>query len=721
MASRDFIIDRINTSSGLRPTSDIVTRSRFGADVFSERVMREKLPKDVYRAYRRAVTGGERLDPAAAQIIATAMKEWAMERGATHYTHWFQPLTGITAEKHDSFLVPDGEGGAITEFSGKQLVQGEPDASSFPSGGLRQTFEARGYTAWDPTSPAFVSRNGSTVTLCIPTAFVSYTGEALDQKTPLLRSMDAISEQSVRLLRLFGQRGVGRVYATCGAEQEFFVIDRAFYLNRPDLIQCGRTLLGNAPPKHQQLADHYFGSIPARVVSFINAVEERLIDLGVPVRTRHNEVAPGQYEIAPEFESANLAADHQQLTMQVLRSTAEEHGLACLLHEKPFKGVNGSGKHINWSLSTDGGMNLLDPTDQTHVNIEFITFLVAVIRAVDRHAALLRASVASSGNEHRLGAHEAPPAIISVFLGDMLSDILDQLVSGRLHSTKEGGLMELGTKALPPLPRHSGDRNRTSPFAFTGNKFEFRAAGASSTISWPCTVMNTIVADSIADLCDEIEAKVGTEPTPDAVRDAVLPILADIARQHLRVVFNGDNYSAEWHDEAARRGLPHLRSSEEAFESYREAAATGVFERFGVLSERELTSRYNTFVSNYRTEMIIEARKMAVMVRGLVIPAAAESAERLASAHAAGGDAGLQCRYLGETAGQIFAEIDALGEVLAQLETEIGRADADESVPIRESVKPAMAQVRTHADRLELLCADRDWSLPHYTDMLFVR
>lgn len=714
MMTRDYTHD---LSRSLRAFSEGGERSRFGQDVFSERIMREKLPKDVYRAYRRAVNGQERLELAAAQIIASAMKDWAMEKGATHYTHWFQPLTGITAEKHDSFLVPDGEGGAITEFSGKQLVQGEPDASSFPSGGLRQTFEARGYTAWDPTSPAFLSRNGSAVTLCIPTAFVSYTGEALDQKTPLLRSMDAINEQSLRLLKLFGARDVSRVYATCGAEQEFFVIDREFYLQRPDLIQCGRTLMGSAPPKHQQLSDHYFGAIPSRVVSFINAAEEKLIALGVPVRTRHNEVAPGQYEIAPEFESANLAADHQQLTMQVLRDTAEEHGLACLLHEKPFKGVNGSGKHINWSLATDTGLNLLDPTDKTHVNIQFITFLVAVIRAVDRHAALLRASVASSGNDHRLGAHEAPPAIISVFLGDMLADILDQLIAGRLNSTKDGGLMELGTKSLPPLPRHSGDRNRTSPFAFTGNKFEFRAAGASSTISWPCTVMNTIVAESIADLCDTIESKLGA--TPDA--EAIVPLVAEIAKAHLRVVFNGDNYSEEWHEEAEKRGLPHLRTSEEAFEVLNAASSVKVFERFNVLSERELTSRYNTFVSSYRTELIIESRKAAGMLRGLVLPAAAESAHRLASSFSAASDAGLAGGFLMKAAGEIYAEIDALGAAVENLEAEIARAEDDESVTIRDSVRPAMAQARKHADRLETLCAEGDWALPSYAEMLFIR
>ncbi len=721
MISKEFIVDRLSAPMSDNGVNGNGLRKSFGSDVFSERVMRERLPKEVYRAFRRASQGGERLDSAVAHTIASVMKEWALERGATHYTHWFQPLTGITAEKHDSFLVPDGEGGAITEFSGKQLIQGEPDASSFPTGGVRQTFEARGYTAWDPSSPAFLSRSGGTVTLCIPCAFVSYTGEALDTKTPLMRSMDALSHQACRLLHLFGDHAVNRVTATCGAEQEFFLIDRAFYLNRPDLIQCGRTLTGNAPSKHQQLSDHYFGTIPSRVVACIAGAEKKLMELGVPIRTRHNEVAPAQYEVAPEFETANVAADHQQLTMQVLRSTAEEYGLTCLLHEKPFKGVNGSGKHINWSMATNTGVNLLDPTDETHTNLQFITVLVAVIRAVDRHAGLLRASVASSGNDHRLGAHEAPPAIISIFLGDMLTDILDQLVSGDLKSTKAGGDMDLGSTTLPALPRHSGDRNRTSPFAFTGNKFEFRAAGASCTISWPSTVMNAIVAASLADICDEIEAKVGANPTPTQLQEALVPILVQITKEHHRVIFNGDNYGDEWHQEAEQRGLPNLRTSEEAFEVYKDPATMSMFGRFNVLSEREMMGRYNTFVSNYRTELIIEARALAGILHGNVIPSAAESAARLADAGKTGSDAGFSADQLMKRAGEIYSQINELGKALEKLEAQSDLVEDDESLLMKDTVRPAMAEARKHADHLERLCAESDWTLPRYRDMLFLR
>ncbi|MGP1347190.1 MAG: glutamine synthetase III family protein [Phycisphaerales bacterium] len=694
-----------------RPGETLV--SRYACDVFSERVMQEKLPKDTYRAFRRAVQTGRRLDPALAEPIAAAMKDWALERGATHYSHWFHPLTGSTAEKHDSFLTPDPSGVAITSFSGKQLVQGEPDASSFPSGGVRQTFEARGYTAWDPSSPVFITRGTDAVTMCIPTAFVSFTGEALDKKTPLLRSMDAVSEQAIRILKLFGsEAGVDRVFATCGVEQEFFLIDRAFFYQRPDIFQCGRTLFGNPPAKHQQLADHYFAAIPDRVQSFLVEAERRLHALGVPVRTRHNEVAPGQYEIAPEFETANVAADHQQLTMQVLRQTAVTCGMACLLHEKPFSGVNGSGKHINWSLSTNTGVNLLDPTDETHTNLQFITFLVAVIRGVDRHADVLRASIASASNDHRLGANEAPPAIVSIFLGDMLTDILSQVAEGDLRSTMTGGSMDLGASVLPAIPRHSGDRNRTSPFAFTGNKFEFRACGSSANVAWPATVINTLVAESLGDLAEEIESKLGPNPGAAKLREEMPGILSATIKKHRRVVFNGDNYSEEWHAEAESRGLPNLKDCEASFPSLLGEKASRLFERFGVMSAAELESRYNIFMENYRLQVMIEAETMLELAHSAVLPAACESARRLSSS--------------GSRTGQKFADamssdIDALGEAMERLQEAVDRASADESVLIRDSVIPAMVELREVADRIEYAAHDADWTLPRYRDMLFVK
>jgi glutamine synthetase len=709
----DRIVSNLNRpcEQQLKPGETIV--SRYACDVFTDRVMQEKLPKPIYRAFRRAVQTGGRLDPALAEPIATAMKDWALERGATHYSHWFQPLNGTTAEKHDSFIVPDDNGTAITAFSGKQLVQGEPDASSFPSGGVRQTFEARGYTAWDPSSPVFISRGTDAVTMCIPTAYVSFNGAALDQKTPLLRSMDAVSSQAIRILRLFGsEAGVDRVFATCGAEQEFFLIDRAFFFQRPDLYQTGRTLVGNTPPKHQQLADHYFAAIPDRVQSFLVEAERRLYALGVPVRTRHNEVAPGQYEIAPEYETANVAADHQQITLQVLRHTAARCGLACLLHEKPFAGVNGSGKHINWSLSTNTGVNLLDPTDEAHTNLQFLTFLIAVIRGVDRHADLLRASVASASNDHRLGAHEAPPAIMSIYLGDMLTDLLDQLSNGGLRSTISGGSMDLGASVLPAIPRHSGDRNRTSPFAFTGNKFEFRACGSSSNISWPTTVINTFVAESLGDLADEIEAKLGKHPDPATLRNELPAILRDVVQQHRRVVFNGDNYSAEWHAEAARRGLSSLKDSESALPAIMKESSIRLFERFGVLNRLELEARHNIFTEVYRTQVIIEAESMLELAHSVILPAAMQTAHRLVSSQTGTG------KRFGE---RLNADIDAMGDAMDALTAAVAKASEDTSVLIRDSVIPAMNTLREIADRIEYVSHDCDWKLPRYRDMLFVK
>jgi len=701
--------------------------SIFGRDVFSERVMRQRLPKDVFRALQNTIRRGDPLDPAVADTIANAMKDWAIERGATHYTHWFQPLTGLTAEKHDSFVHPDGAGGAIVEFSGEQLVQGEPDASSFPSGGMRATFEARGYTAWDATSCVFLNRTGASVTLCIPTVFVSWTGEALDKKTPLLRSIEALSAQALRVLRLFGAAdGVSRVNTTVGAEQEYFLIDRRFHLARPDLMMCGRTLVGAKPPKDQQLEDHYFGAIPPRVLAFMSEVDRELYALGVPVKTRHNEVAPGQYEIAATFEGANTAIDHQMLVMETLRRVAPRHGLECLLHEKPFAGMNGSGKHNNWSLATDTGVNLLDPRDEAHSNLQFLTFLCAVIRAVDRHAALLRASVASAGNDHRLGANEAPPAIISIFLGDMLSDIVAQLESGPATSTRSGGALDLGARSLPQIPRHAGDRNRTSPFAFTGNKFEFRAVGSSQSIAWPNTVLNTIVAESLADLADQIEAACGPAPDPDALRGAVLPILQSIVKAHKRVIFDGDNYSKAWRAEAQRRGLPHLPNTPAALPAVTAETTVAAFERLGVLSRAELTARQTIFFEQFCKQIDIEAATLSRLCRQFILPSAQRAQRALAETVAATEALDQDCP---ELRGALEEYADLVGRFIAALRAldDVRGSDAHAGDPaahaafLQESLRPLMDDVRELADRLEADTPDDLWSLPAYREMLFIK
>ena len=538
----------------------------FGANVFSRAVQRQRLSSDVFKRLQRTLARGEALDTSLADSVALAMKEWAMERGATHYTHWFQPLTGSTAEKHDSFYAPTDEGTAIAEFSGKELIQGEPDASSFPTGGIRATFEARGYTAWDPTSPAFILENPNGTLLCIPTAFASWTGEALDHKIPLLRSMDALSKSAVRALKLFGDADANRVFTTIGPEQEYFLIDQQYYFERPDLITTGRTLFGAKPPKGHELDDHYFGSIPDRILAYMLDTERELAKLGVPVKTRHNEVAPNQYEIAPIFENSNVGSDHQQLTMQLMQNVARRYGLVCLLHEKPFAGVNGSGKHNNWSMGTDTGKNLLEPGDTPHRNLEFLFFCAAVIKAVNEYQGLLRASIASPGQDHRLGANEAPPAIISIFLGAELENVFGALERGETSETRAQSFLGLGTPVLPQLPKHGGDRNRTSPFAFTGNKFEFRALGSSQSPALPNTVLNTIVAEAIDELADELEAAVKDgPPAGDPLRDAVLedalrPILQRTYADNKRIIFGGDNYDEEWHAEAERRGLLEPRA-----------------------------------------------------------------------------------------------------------------------------------------------------------------
>src|SRR5689334_15296855 len=609
----------------------------FGENVFNEAVQRQRLPKPVFKALQRTIKKGERLDEDVADAFASALRDWALEKGATHFTHQFQPMTGITAEKHDSFIAPNGDGGAIAEFSGKELIKGEPDASSFPSGGLRATFEARGYTAWDPTSPAYVMENPNGSTLVIPTAFLSWTGEALDKKTPLLRSMEALSAQAMRILKLFGNKDAVKVFTTVGPEQEYFLIDKNFYYARPDLITCGRTLFGAPPPKGQELEDQYFGSIPDRVLACMAEAELELFKFGVPVKTRHNEVAPSQYEIAPLFELSNLAVDHQNLIMEVLRKTADKYGLVCLLHEKPFAGINGSGKHNNWSMATDVGENLLNPGHNPHDNAQFLVFCTAVIRAVNKYAEILRLSIASAHNDHRLGANEAPPAIISIFLGDQLQDIFEQIEKGGAKSSKQGGQFVTGVSVLPPLPKEAGDRNRTSPFAFTGNKFEFRAVGSSANISGANTVLNTIVAESLDYIATQLEA--ATKGGKD-LNAAIQDLLPKIVKEHKRVIFNGNNYAEEWHAEAGKRGLPNLKNTVEVLPVVTRKDTIELFTKYKVYTEKELQSRFNILAEAYVKTLDIEAKTALLIAKSQILPAALryqkEVADSVASARAAG-------------------------------------------------------------------------------------
>ena len=708
-------------------TDDFASRldSIFGTDVFSARVMRKRLPKEVYRSIMQTIDYGEPLDPQVAGVVAATMKDWAIENGATHYTHWFQPLTGLTAEKHDSLVAPDGTGGIVFNFSGSDLVQGEPDASSFPSGGLRATFEARGYTAWDPTSPAFLMRGEKTVTLCIPTAFVSWNGEALDTKLPLHRSMEALSKQALRILRFFGANGsVKRVQATLGPEQEYFLVDRDLYFQRPDLVTCERTLFGAKPPKGQQLEDHYFGTIPQRVLAFMADVELELYRVGVPVKTRHNEVAPGQYEIAPLFETAHVASDHQMILMETIKRVAPMHGLKALLHEKPFAGVNGSGKHVNWSISTDSGVNLLDPQDATHTNMQFLVFLCAVIRAVDLHADLLRAIIASAANDHRLGANEAPPAIISIFLGDMLGDILDQVEKGSPRRTLQGGTLQLGARTLPQLPRHSGDRNRTSPFAFTGNKFEFRAVGSSQSIAWPATVLNTIVAESLDYLAGELEQAAGRRPSAAKQQEAVLTVLKKVLKAHKRVIFDGDGYSEAWHKEAERRGLPTLRDSVAAFPVLKARKTTALFEKYGVLSKAEVESRWHIAVEKYVKQMAIEAETMVAMARSMILPAALQHQTLMAETVAATESADVACKDEKKALSEFVALVAGFRAAIAKLEKLVAHGDGEPEAhaeQVARKLRPAMDELRSIADQLEVHTAAELWPVPTYRELLFLK
>jgi glutamine synthetase len=721
--------DPLAAVKGWTPPAATATRGMdiekiFGENTFGLGQMKSRLPKDAYRALLHTIDEGKELDPGVADAVALAMKEWAIERGATHFTHWFHPLTGQTAEKHDSFITPNVGGGAVAEFSGKDLIQGEPDASSLPSGGLRATFEARGYTAWDPTSPAFLVESPGGSYLAIPTAFTAWSGAALDLKTPLLRSMHALHEQVRRALGLFGEESRA-VHTTLGPEQEYFLVDQEFFYRRPDLVACGRTLIGAKPPRGQELEDHYFGAIEDRVLACMMDVERELYKLGVPVKTRHNEVAPGQFEVAPIYENANIAADHQQLLMLVLRRTARDYGFVALLHEKPFAGVNGSGKHLNWAFATES-QNLLEPGDSPHSNMQFLFFCTAVIRAVERHQDLVRASVAYAGNDHRLGANEAPPPIISIFMGEQLTDVFEQIAEiGEARASKHGGLLGLGSPVLPQLPKHAGDRNRTSPFAFTGNKFEFRAPGASQSISFPATVLNTIVAESIDEMCAELETELGNGADFEEVLRGVLAREIAGAR---RIIFNGDGYSPEWLEEAERRGLLNLGTLD-ALARLTDEKNLELFQKYGVLSRRELESRAEILFEQFFKTVNIEGEMTAELARTIVLPAAVRYLDNLLDAYhnycQLGADRPQRASGLSRLVDELNETVNDLVGSLEDLDaqnTELGGDTVHSKAHhMRDNVIPAMQKVRSACDRLERMVPDDLWPLPRYREMLFLR
>ena len=693
----------------------------FGEDVFNDTVMKERLPKKVYEELRKTIDEGAELSSAVADSVANAMKDWAIEKGATHYTHWFQPLTGVTAEKHDSFIsAPKSNGKVLMEFSGKELVKGEPDASSFPSGGLRATFEARGYTAWDCTSPAFVKRDATGAVLCIPTAFCSYTGEALDKKTPLLRSMEAINTQALRILRLFGNTTSKRVTPSVGPEQEYFLVDREKYLKRKDLIFTGRTLFGAMPPKGQELDDHYFGSIRERIGSFMKDLNEELWKLGVSAKTQHNEVAPSQHELAPIYAEANIAVDHNQITMETMKKVAGRHGMVCLLHEKPFAGVNGSGKHNNWSITTDDGINMLDPGKTPHENKQFLLVLTAIMSAVDKHADLLRESAANPGNDHRLGANEAPPAIISMLLGDQLGDVLNQLIStGDATSSLKAGRLQTGVSTLPDLKKDATDRNRTSPFAFTGNKFEFRAIGSSDSVASPNVVLNTIVAEAFCDIADELEKA-------DDFDLALHDLIKKLATEHQRIVFNGDGYSDEWIAEAERRGLPNIKTMVDAIPALTTDKAIKLFEKFGVFTKAELESRAEVQYEAYSKALNIEAKAMIDIAGKQIIPAVIKATTELSTSIASvksasvGADTSVQEELLVETSALLAETQKALANLKkATAEAATKEEGKEQATFFKDVIREAMAELRTPVDKLEMI-VDKDlWPMPSYGDLIF--
>ena len=691
----------------------------FGENVFNDTVMKERLPKNVYKNLKLTMEGVQELSLADADVIANAMKDWAIEKGATHYTHWFQPLTGTTAEKHDSFIsAPKSDGKVLMEFSGKELIKGEPDASSFPSGGLRATFEARGYTAWDCTSPAYVREDAAGAILCIPTAFCSYTGEAMDQKTPLLRSMEAINEQALRLLRLFGNTTSKKVTPSVGPEQEYFLVDKQKYLQREDLIFTGRTLFGAMPPKGQELDDHYFGTIRQRIASYMKDVNEELWKLGISAKTQHNEVAPAQHELAPIYAEANIAVDHNQLVMKTLKKVACQHGMQCLLHEKPFDGVNGSGKHNNWSITTDDGINLLDPGKTPHENVQFLMVLTCILKAVDEHADLIRESAADPGNDHRLGANEAPPAIISIFLGEQLEDVLEQLIStGTATHSKAGGVLHTGVKRLPDFAKDATDRNRTSPFAFTGNKFEFRMVGSRDSIAGPNVVLNTIVADAFSQACDVLEKA-------DDFELAVHDLIKEYATDHQRIVFNGNGYSDEWVAEAERRGLPNIKSMVDAIPCLATDKAVELFGKYKVFSKAELESRVEIKYENYAKAINIEAKTMIDMASKQILPAVIGYTKSLAdtilAVKGAGAPAAVQTDLLNDVS-KLLEEAKAALVTLEEVTDKAAEAGdmAAEARYFYESVVPAMAALRTPVDKLEVLVDKKVWPMPSYSDLLF--
>ena len=685
----------------------------FGSLVFNDKVMQETLPKDVYKKLKNTIKNGRHLDLDVANIVANAMKEWAIQHGATHYTHWFQPMTGITAEKHDSFIEPDGNGNVIMEFSGKALVKGEPDASSFPSGGIRETYEARGYTAWDPTSYAFL-KDGA---LCIPTAFCSYSGEALDKKTPLLRSMDALDVQAKRILALFGKTDVKRVITTVGPEQEYFLIDKDTYFKRPDLIFTGRTLFGAKPPKGQELDDHYFGVLKKRVAEFMEELDETLWKLGVSAKTKHNEAAPAQHELAPVFSTTNIATDHNQLTMEMMRKIAYKHDMACLLHEKPFAGVNGSGKHNNWSLSTDSGKNLLDPGETPYENAQFLVFLTAVIKAVDDYQGLLRASIASAGNDHRLGAAEAPPAIISIYVGDELGAILESIENGVIYHGEDRVEMEIGASVLPHFPKDTTDRNRTSPFAFTGNRFEFRMLGSAASIADANIVLNTAMAEALRQIADELEAA-------DNFNKAVKKIVQRHLNHHKRIIFNGNGYSKEWEEEAAERGLLNLKSTPDALPYFVKDDNIELFTRHNVFTETEVRSRYEITLENYSKVINIEALTMIDMVKKYVISPVVAYQKALADTITSKKQIGVTAQMETELLSKIATLADEMYKRLGKLEVVVEKeSEAGNGLELakysREQVFESMQSLRETVDELETLVASDYWQLPTYSEMLF--
>ena len=700
--------------------SDVINVAEiFGEDVFNDTVMQSRLPKKVYKDLKRMIQEGQELDLATADVIAHEMKEWAIEKGATHYTHWFQPLTGVTAEKHDSFIsAPMENGKVLMNFSGKELIKGEPDASSFPSGGLRATFEARGYTAWDCTSPAFVRHDAAGATLCIPTAFCSYTGEALDQKTPLLRSMQAINEQSLRLLRLFGNTTAKKVIPSVGPEQEYFLVDAEKFMQRKDLIYTGRTLFGAMPPKGQELDDHYFGTIRQRIAGFMKNVNEELWRVGVTAKTQHNEVAPAQHELAPIYAECNVAVDHNHLVMQTLKRVACQHGMKCLLHEKPFAGVNGSGKHNNWSITIDDGKNLLDPGKTPHENLQFLLVLTCILKAVDDHAALLRESAADPGNDHRLGANEAPPAIISVFLGEQLEDVLEQIIeTGSATHSLKGGVLETGVDTLPDLVKDATDRNRTSPFAFTGNKFEFRMVGSRDSIASPNIVLNTIVAEAFSEACDVLEKA-------DDFDKALSELITKYATEHKRIVFNGDGYSDNWVEEAEKRGLPNIKSMVEAIPALEDEKTIKVFEQFHVFTEAELRSRVEIKYENYAKVINIEAKTMIDMASKQIIPAIIKYTKTLAdtvvAVKAAGADTDVQAEALAEVSVLLKEAKEALAALIKVTDEAATKEEGEEQAKFfKFTVFPAMEALRAPVDKLEMIVDKEAWPMPSYGDLMF--